>query len=109
MNARVIRTSERESRRAKAFAERKARENQLTERYAQKIAKVKETKADADAQAHVPPKKRVEVLPAREPPKPTDREWTECCCGYLQKQLEPHGCRFTRRWYSLQTGSEGGL
>ena len=49
--------------------------------------------------------------PPPEPPPPAleDKEWAECCCGYLQKQLEPGGSRFTRRWYSLETGSEGGL
>ena len=55
-----------------------------------------------------------EELPPAPPPEPPppaleDKEWTECCCGYLQKQLEPGGSRFTRRWYSLETGSEGGL
>ncbi len=112
VQARVSRTSERESRRAKAFAEHKARKVQWAEAYGQKIAQVKESDADDDAQGFVPAK-TIEVLPASEPAPgptmPTDREWTECCCGYLQKQLEPHGSRFTRRWYSLQTGSEGGL
>merc|ERR1711871_1759937 len=74
------------------------------------MAEIQKSGLNDNAQAYVPATE-VEIVPVSEPetPKLPDEEWTECCCGYLQRQLEPRGSVFTRRWYSLQTGEKGGL